>query len=145
MLSVRAKVDSKGHDKVYAYGKALLYVARLISNACDVSAERALIARDLMSEELDRVYRDLFSSTRRCRSFLAEGHSESEMADNLAAACSILKNLYRMRFHSQRASSCQMTEAGDLADRLMTLVQALSELGNGAVYRNDASPMRMAA
>ncbi|MDG2571173.1 hypothetical protein P7L87_26830, partial [Vibrio parahaemolyticus] len=46
LLSVRAKVDSKGHDKVYAYGQALLYVARLISNTFDVSAGRALTARD---------------------------------------------------------------------------------------------------
>jgi hypothetical protein len=145
LLSVRAKVDTKGHDKVYAYGQALLYVAGLISNTFAVSAGRALTARDMTAVDLDRVYRDLFGSTRRCRSIRAEGRSASEMADNLATACAILKNLYRMRFHSQRASGSQMTEADDLADRLMTLVQALSELGNEAVYRSDASPMRMAA
>jgi hypothetical protein len=129
LLSLRMKIDSKGHEKVYAYGQALRHVAQLIAGAIHVSETNALRARGVDAETLDLVYRDLFSSARRCRSFLDEGTQASEMADNLATACSILKNLYRMWFHEERASGSQQVEAGDLAERFMTLSQALCELG----------------
>ncbi len=122
------KIDSKGHAKVYAYGNALRHVARLIASAVHVSETDALRARGLSAEKLDHIYRDLFSSARRCRTFLHDGAQASEMADNLATACSILKHLYRMRFHEERASGSQQVEAGDLAERFMTLSQALCEL-----------------
>jgi hypothetical protein len=137
LLSLRMKIDSKGHVKVYAYGQALRHVARLIASAVHVSETDALKARGLSAEKLDHIYRDLFSSAHRCRAFLHEGTQASEMADNLATACSILKSLYRMRFHEERASGAQQVEAGDLAERFMTLSQL--EFGHfWRVYRPSA-------
>src|SRR4051794_7437154 len=129
LLSLRMKIDSKGHEKVYAYGQALRHVARLISSAHEVTGADALKARGMPANDLDHIYRDLFSSARRCRTFRQVGTQAFEIADNLATACSILKNLYRMRFHEGRASGSQQVEAGDLAERFMTLSQALCELG----------------
>ncbi|MBD2746155.1 hypothetical protein IC232_05510 [Microvirga sp. BT688] len=145
LLSLRARIDTNGHDKVYAYGQALLHVAGLISTTFGVSEEYALTARNMGCEEIDRVYRDLFSCVRRCRSIRDEGTPGSEMADNLAMACSVLKNLYRMRFHAEKASGSQKVEAEDLADRLTTLAQALTELGSEAEATSYATPMKMAA
>ena len=132
LLSLRVKIDSKGHDKVYGYGQALRNVARLISSALDVTEADALKARGMTVDEMDLIYRDLFSSARRCRTFLQPGTQAFEMADSLATACSILKNLYRMRFHEKKASGSQQIVAGDLAERFMTLSQALCDLGTTA-------------
>ncbi len=145
LLSLRMKIDSKGHEKVYAYGQALRHVARLIAGAVHVSETDALRARGVDAETLDLVYRDLFSSARRCRSFLHKGTQASEMADNLATACSILKNLYRMRFHEERASGSQQVEAGDLAERFMTLSLALCELGAAVSSAYWEEEQRLAA
>jgi hypothetical protein len=145
VLSVRAKIDTKGHEKVYAYGQALRHVARLISTTFHVSEADALAARDIETDELDQVYQDLFGSARRCRSLRAKGTPGFEMADNLVTACSILKNLYRMRFHSERAWGSQKVDAQDLADRLTTLAQALSELGPRTKAPEVNVPMHMAA
>ncbi|WP_162820666.1 hypothetical protein [Microvirga calopogonii] len=139
------KIDSKSHVKVYAYGQALRHVARLIASAVQVSETDALKARGLSDEKLDHVYRDLFSSVRRCRAFLHEGAQTSEMADNLATACLILKHLYRMRFHEERASGSQQVEAGDLAERLMTLSQSLCELGAAVSPAHWEEELRLAA
>src|SRR4051794_4718057 len=86
LLSLRMTIDSKGHEKVYAYGQALRHVARLIAGAVHVSETDALRARGVDAETLDLVYRDLFSSAHRCRTFRHEGTHASEMADNLATA-----------------------------------------------------------
>jgi hypothetical protein len=139
------KIDSMGHEKVYAYGQALRQVARLIASAVHVSESDALRARGLDAEKLDLIYRDLFSSARRCRAFRHEGAQASEMADNLATACSILKNLYRMRFHEERASGAQQVEAGDLAEWFMTQSQALSELGAAVSSPHWDEDQRLAA
>jgi hypothetical protein len=139
------KIDSKGHEKVYSYGQALLHVARLISGTCSVTEANALRARGMTAEDLDRVYRDLFSSARRCRTFLQEGTQAYELADNLATACSILKNLYRMRFHEQKASGAQQVQAAHLAERFMTLSQALYELGAEAPAAEWVPEKRLAA
>jgi hypothetical protein len=66
--------------------------------------------------ELDLVDNDLFSSARRCRTFVQKGPAAYEMADKFAMACSALKNLNRMRFHEAKASGAQQREAGDLAE-----------------------------
>jgi hypothetical protein len=145
LLSLRAKIDSMGHDKVYAYGQALRHVAQLIASVVHVSETEALRARGIRSDDLDLIYRDLFSSARRCRGVLQEGTQASEMADNLATACSVLKNLCRMRFHEERASGAQQVAAGDLAERFMTLSQALCELGAETPLAETGVELRLAA
>ncbi|QRM34752.1 hypothetical protein [Microvirga sp. VF16] len=145
LLSVRAKIDSKGHNKVYAYGQALWHVGRLISCAHGVTEADALKARGMTADRMDLIYRDLFSSARRCRTFLQEGTQAFDMADNLATACSILKNLYRMRFHEMKASGSQQVKAGDLAERFMTLSQALCELGIAVPPADWEEKQRLAA
>jgi hypothetical protein len=145
LLALRAKIDTSDRIKVYEYGQALQHVAKLIANDCDVSAADALTARGMTADELDRVYQDLFSSARRCRSFHQEGTPAHEMADKLATACSVLKNLYRMRFHGQKATGSQKVESEDLAERFVTLTQALSQLGNEAQTANHESPILIAA
>jgi hypothetical protein len=145
LLSLRMKIDSKDQDKIRAYGNALRHVSQLISGAMGVTEADALKARGMTVDELDVVYRDLFGSARRCRTFLQERTAASEMADNFATACSALKNLYRMRFHEERASGSQQVEAGDLAERFMTLSQALCELGVGVPPLHFAVEQRLAA
>jgi hypothetical protein len=148
LLSLRAKIDSKGHSKdskVYAYGQALRHVGRLISSAHGVTEADALKARGMTAEGVDLIYRDLYSSARRCRTFLQAGTQAFDMADNLATACSILKNLYRMRFHEVRASGSQQVEAGDLAERFMTLSQALCEFGTAVPSAHWEVEQRLAA
>lgn len=145
LLSLRVKIDSKGHDKVYGYGQALRHVASLVASAVNVPEADALKARGKSVDEMDLIYRDLFSSARRCRTFLQAGTQAFEMADNLATACSILKNVYRMRFHEKKASGSQQVAAGDLAERFMTLAQALSELGATAPVVERAAEDRLAA
>ncbi|WP_414476245.1 hypothetical protein [Microvirga sp. M2] len=145
LLSLRARVDSRGRREVVAYGRALLHVAGLIASAIDVSEAAALKARGLSADDLDHIYQDLFSSARRCRTFLQDGTHASAMAENLATACSILKNLYRMRFHEEKASGSQQIEAGDLAERLMTLAQALCEFGTEVRPAVRQADLRVAA
>lgn len=145
LLALRVKIDTKGHSKVYGYGQALQHVAKLIATACDVSATAALSARGMTADELDRVYQDLFSSARRCRSFHREGTPADELADNLATACSVLKNLYRMRFHGVKDAGSQKVEAEDLAERFVTLTQALTQLGMEAKTPRREPSIRMAA
>ncbi|KFG69477.1 hypothetical protein JH26_10195 [Microvirga sp. BSC39] len=145
LLSLRVKIDSKGHDKVYGYGQALRHVASLISSAFDVLEADALNARGMTVDEMDLIYRDLFSSARRCRTFLQPRTQAFEMADNLVTACSILKNLYRMRFHEKKASGSQQIAAGDLAERFITLSQALCEQGATVAAVEWAAEERLAA
>jgi hypothetical protein len=145
LLALRVKIDTKGDSKVHGYGQALQHVAKLIANACDVSTTDALSARGVTVEQLDRVYKDLFSSARRCRSFHREGTPATEMADNLATACSVLKNLYRMRFHAVKATGSQKMEAEDLAERFVTLTRALSQLGMEAKTPRHEPSTQMAA
>jgi hypothetical protein len=145
LLALRVKIDTQGHSKVYGYGQALQHVVKLIANACDVRTTDALSARGMPVDELDRVYKDLFSSARRCRSFHREGTPATEMADNLAIACSVLKNLYRMRFHAVKATGLQKVEAEDLAERFVTLTQALSQLGMQAKNLHHEPSTQMAA
>jgi hypothetical protein len=110
-----------------------------------LASSNKIAYQPLSAEKLDHIYRDLFSSAHRCRAFLHEGTQASEMADNLATACSILKNLYRMRFHEERASGAQQVEAGDLAERFMTLSQALRELGAAVSPAHWEEEQRLAA
>jgi hypothetical protein len=145
LLALRVKIDTRGHSKVYGYGQALQHVANLIATDCGISATDALSARGVTVEEMDRVYQDLFSSARRCRSFHREGTPAYEMADNLATACSVLKNLYRMRFHCEKASGSQKVDAEDLAERFVTLTRALSQLGMEAKTPRHEPSIQMAA
>jgi hypothetical protein len=145
LIALRTKIDLKGHDKVFAYGQALLHVASLIASTVDVDEKSALKARGMSAAELDRIYRDLFSSAKRCRSFSDPGTPGHEMAENLATACSILKNLYRMRFHEEKASGPQQLEAGDLAERFMTLSAALTQMGIEAAPSRQLGPIAIAA
>ena len=145
LIALRAKIDIKGHDKIAAYGQSLLHVAHLIANAIGVDETSALKARGMSAEELDRIYRDLFSSAKRCRSFHSPGAPGHEMAENLATACLILKNLYRMRFHEEKAERSQQVEAGNLAERFMTMSTALTRLGIEAAPGRPSAPLAIAA
>jgi hypothetical protein len=145
LIALRTKIDTKGHAKVYAYGNALRHVARLIADTFGSSDVDALTARGMTPDELDQVYRDLLGSTRRCKSFLQEGAPGQDIADNLVTACSLLKNLYRMRFHEAKAHGSQQVEAADLAERLMTMGHALSHLELQDRPTRFAVPMAVAA
>jgi hypothetical protein len=145
LIALRTKIDNKGHDKVYAYGQALRHVARLIAETFGTGEREALTARGMAADELDLIYRDLLGSTRRCRGFLHKDTPVHDAADNLVIACSLLKNLYRMRFHETKASGSQQVEAADLAERFMTMVNALNELELQARFPRAATLMALAA
>ncbi|QRM35214.1 hypothetical protein [Microvirga sp. VF16] len=76
-------------------------------------------------DDLNDTFGDLQRSAARCQTFLNETAPAGEIADSLATACSILADLYRMRFHALKASQPQRAEAADLAKRLSHVIEAL--------------------
>jgi len=135
LLTLRMKIDTQGHDRVYAYGRALQHVAGLTASILDVPEADALRARGIGAADLDRIYRDLHASADRCCKFHRSALAASELAENLTAACTLLQHLYRMRFHEQKASGTQQVEAGNLVERYTTIAMALTELQVESAFR----------
>ena len=144
MIGLRAKLDKVGRQKVHAYGRTVLHVANLLSETFDLTLSH-VSGRAVSTDGLDKVYRDLLRSVRRCEQFLSETSPSRETAEELATACSILKHLYRMRYHARTATGRLQMEAEDTAERLMTLTRALLELGYETQQMNSGQPKTLAA
>jgi hypothetical protein len=145
LLTLRMKIDTQGHDRVYAYGRALQHVAGLIASILDIPEADALRARGVGAADLDRIYRDVRASADRCQKFRRPASAASELAEDLTAACTLLQHLYRMRFHEQKASGTQQVEAGDLVERYTTIAMALTELQVESIFRPRAMDQLQAA
>lgn len=125
LIRLRAKIDKGGNRKAQAYGLALVHVADLLSGLLGLPASDALLARGVSLDNLNDTLGDLERSAACCRTFLDATSPTGEIADSLATACSILADLYRMRFHAMKASRRQKAEAADLANRLSHVVEVL--------------------
>jgi hypothetical protein len=145
VIGLRAKLDKVGRQKIHAYGRAVLHVANLLSETFDLTLSNAVSGRAVSTDDLDGVYRDLLRSVRRCEQFLSETSPSRETAEELATACSILKHLYRMRYHARTATGRLQLEAEDSAERLMTLTCELLKLGYEAQQMKCGRPKRIAA
>ena len=125
LIGLRVKIDNGGNRRAQAYGQALVHVAGLLSTSVSVAASDALLARGVHADALDYAFRDLQRSAARCRTFLDQPAPVGEIADSLAVACSILSDLYRMRFHALKAVHPQRNAAADQAKMIVEVVEAL--------------------
>jgi len=125
LIALRAKIDNGSDRKVQAYGKALRHIADLLSESLRIPASDALLARGIRINDLDYAFGDLQRSAARCRTYLNEPSPTAEIAESLAAACSILAELYRMRFHMLDAAEPHRAAAADQATRLAELIELL--------------------
>jgi len=125
LIGLRVKIDNGGNRRAQVYGQALVHVAGLLPTSLSIAASDALLARGVRADDLDYAFRDLQRSAARCRTFLDEPSPVGEMADSLAVACSILSDLYRMRFHALKAVHPQRSAAADQAKMSVEVVEAL--------------------
>jgi hypothetical protein len=137
LVGLRVKIDNGGNRRAQAYGQALVHVAGLLSTSLSIAASDALLAHGVSADDLDYAVRDLQRSAARCRTFLDRTSPVSEIADSLAVACSLLSNLYRMRFHALKAVQPQRTAAADQAKILVEVIEALvhPDERNGTISR----------
>jgi hypothetical protein len=126
LIGLRAKIDNEDSRKAQAYGHALRRVAGLLSGSLNIAAPDAMLARALSAKDLDHASGDLQRSAARCRTFLNAPSPASEIAESIAVACSILAELYRMRFHALKAAQPQKAEASEQAERLAQLIKSLA-------------------
>ena len=125
LIGLRVKIDNGGDRRAQAYGQALVHVAGLLSTSLSIAASDALLARGIRADDLDNAFRDLQRSAARCRTFLDQPSPIGEIADSLAVACTILSDLYRMRFHALKAGHPQRSAAADQARIFVEVVEAL--------------------
>jgi hypothetical protein len=137
LIGLRVKIDNGGNRRAKAYGQALVHVAGLLSTSLSIAASDALLARGVRADDLDYAFRDLQRSAARCRTFLDQPSPVGEIADGLAVACSILSDLYCMRFHALNAVQPQRSAVADQAKILVEVIEALvhPDDRNGTIRR----------